>query len=77
MVGDDTDDGCADFAVVVPVVEMVFLIVGAGAFGGGTVMLEDQFAPVVGAEFGAVGQTRFCSSDWCRLGGAVGQARLA
>ncbi|MGX1779186.1 hypothetical protein ACWIGW_44260 [Nocardia brasiliensis] len=56
MIGDYTDDGGSDFAVVVPVFEMVFLVVGAGAIGCRAVVCDDEFALVVGTEFGAVGQ---------------------
>ncbi|MEU2035272.1 hypothetical protein [Nocardia amamiensis] len=47
-----------DFPVVLPILEMAFLVVGASTVSGRTMLFEDQFALVVGTELRAVGQPK-------------------
>lgn len=77
MVGDDTHDSRAYFAIVVPVLEVALGVVGAGAVRGRTVVLEDQRALMVGPQLGTVGQAQVTAQDIdallaARAGGFVG-----
>ncbi|WP_280368332.1 hypothetical protein [Nocardia wallacei] len=54
MVGDGADDGLPDFAVVLAVVEVVFVL----ACSTPAAALADAFALMVAAKFGGVGQAQ-------------------